>query len=126
VHGLLLAQVTSDNAPEGAYFTLWFPGGLFIIVLTILWVLYARPHRRVPPRQTAPAHAGGMAHAAGAGTGRSAAATSDPVAMASGQGGSESTSATSAPGASSTADDGTAEESGAPGQSGAEDTEAGE
>jgi hypothetical protein len=61
VPGLLLAQVTSDNAPEGAYFTLWFPLGLFIIVLAILWVLYARPHRRVPPRQAAPAHAGGAA-----------------------------------------------------------------
>jgi hypothetical protein len=53
--GLLLAQSTSDNAPEGAYFTLWFPLGLFIIVIAILWVRYALPHRRVPPRR--PAHA---------------------------------------------------------------------
>jgi hypothetical protein len=65
--GLILAQATSDNAPEGAYFTLWFPLGLFIIVAAILWVLYARPHRRVPPRRR-PAHA----HAGDAGPGSSA------------------------------------------------------
>jgi hypothetical protein len=128
--GLLLAQVTSDNAPEGANFTLWFPLGLFIIVLAILWVLYSRPHRRVPPRQTAPAHAGGAAHSAGTGTGQAAAqraaATSDPAAAAPGQAGAGSASATSVPGASSAADDGTVEEPGAPGQSGAEDTGAGE
>jgi hypothetical protein len=64
--GLILAQATSDNAPEGAYFTLWFPLGLFIIVAAILWVLYARPHRRVPPRRR-PAHA----HAGDAGQGAS-------------------------------------------------------
>jgi uncharacterized protein (DUF58 family) len=63
--GLLLAQATSDNAPEGAYFTLWFPLGLFIIVVAILWVLYARPHRRVPARPVAPARAGGGAPSAG-------------------------------------------------------------
>ena len=61
--GLILAQATSDNAPEGAYFTLWFPLGLFIIVAAILWVLYARPHRRVPPRRRpAHAHAGDAGH----------------------------------------------------------------
>jgi hypothetical protein len=59
VPGLLLAQSTSDNAPEGAYFTLWFPLGLFIIVIAILWTLYARPHQRVPRRRPAHARAGG-------------------------------------------------------------------
>jgi hypothetical protein len=69
VPGLILAQATSDNAPGGAYFSLWFPLGLFIIVCAILWVLYSRPHRRVPPRRPAHAHAGGGAHAAGTGSG---------------------------------------------------------
>jgi hypothetical protein len=55
VLGLLLAQATSDNAPEGAYFTLWFPLGLFIIVIAILWLRSARPHRRIPPHRPAPA-----------------------------------------------------------------------
>jgi hypothetical protein len=50
----ILAQATSDNVPEGAYFSLWFPLGLFIIVAAILWLLYARPHRRVPPRRSVP------------------------------------------------------------------------
>ena len=57
--GFLLAQATSDNVPEGADFTLWFPLGLFVIVAAILWVLYARPHRRVPPRRPAHVPAGG-------------------------------------------------------------------
>jgi hypothetical protein len=55
---LLLAQATSDNAPGGAYFSLWFPLGLFIIVGAILWLLYTRPHNRVPPRRAAHARAG--------------------------------------------------------------------
>ena len=75
--GLLLAQATSDNAPEGAYFTLWFPLGLFIIVAAILWVLYARPHRRVPPRVAAHAHAAGAGGTSAQG-GPRAAATSGP------------------------------------------------
>ena len=52
----LLAQPTSDNAGAGALFSLWFPLGLFIIVVAVLWVIYARPHVRVPPRPAAHAH----------------------------------------------------------------------
>jgi hypothetical protein len=52
---LLLAQPTSDNAPAGALFSLWFLLSLFAVVAAILWVLYSRPHRRVPPRRPAPA-----------------------------------------------------------------------
>lgn len=58
----LLAQ-TSDNADGGALFSLWFPLGLFIIVAAVLWVIYARPHPRVPPRP--PAHAHGATSVAG-------------------------------------------------------------
>jgi hypothetical protein len=77
VLSFLLAQSTSDNAPGGAYFTLWFPLGLFIIVGTILWLLYTRPHQRVPPRR--PAHA--QASAAGTGgTSQPAPATTEPAA----------------------------------------------
>jgi hypothetical protein len=67
VPGLLLAQVTSDNAPGGANFTLWFPLGLFCIVAAILWVLYTRPHRRTPPRRPAQSQAGSTANGLGAG-----------------------------------------------------------
>ena len=67
--GLLLAQPTSDNAPAGALFTLWFPLGLFVIVASILWVQSARPHRRVPPRRPAPAHGASRARGATAAAG---------------------------------------------------------
>ena len=60
----LLAQSTSDNAGGGALLSLWFPLGLFIIVAAVLWVIYARPHRRVPSRP--PAHAHGASSVAGA------------------------------------------------------------
>lgn len=63
---LILAQPTSDNSVSGAYFTLWFPLGLFIIVGIILWLLYTRPHHRVPPRR--PAHAAAAAGTQGVGT----------------------------------------------------------
>jgi uncharacterized protein (DUF58 family) len=56
VAAFLLAQQTSDNDAGGALLTLWFLLGLFIIVAAVLWVLYARPHRRVPPRPPARAH----------------------------------------------------------------------
>jgi len=49
----LLAQPTSDNAGAGALLSLWLPLGLFIIVAAVLWVIYARPHHRVPPRPAA-------------------------------------------------------------------------
>jgi hypothetical protein len=61
---LLLAQPTSDNAPAGSLFSLWFLLSLFAVVAAILWVLYSRPHRRVPPRRAAPAPAAGQARGA--------------------------------------------------------------
>lgn len=60
---MLLALSTSDNSPAGQNFTLWFPAGLFIIVAVILYLMYSRPHQRVPPRR--PVHAGAKAAAAG-------------------------------------------------------------
>jgi hypothetical protein len=65
----VLAQATSDNTAGGAYFTLWFPLGLFIIVGAILYLLIARPHHRVPPRRPAHAEAGSGARTAGTATG---------------------------------------------------------
>ena len=64
----LVAMSTSDDAAAGALFSLWFLLGLFIIVIAMLWVLYARPHQRVPPRapRAAPARgASGATLAAG-------------------------------------------------------------
>jgi len=52
----LLAQSTSDNAAGGALLSLWFPLGLFIIVAAVLWVIYTRPHPRIPPRPAAHSH----------------------------------------------------------------------
>jgi hypothetical protein len=65
VTGLLLAQATSDNSPEGAYLTLWFPLGLFIIVIAVLWRLYAVQHPRIPPRRPAHAQPGAAANRTG-------------------------------------------------------------
>jgi hypothetical protein len=79
----ILAQstsTTSSNAPAGAIFTFAFPIILFAVIVAVLYyVLFARPHRRVPPGRVAlasasgaPAHgaavAGGMPTAAGGGS----------------------------------------------------------
>jgi hypothetical protein len=45
---LILAGVTPDNTPGGYYYTFLFPMVLFIVVAVILYLLFARPHRRVP------------------------------------------------------------------------------
>jgi hypothetical protein len=67
----LLAQSTSDNAPGGAVLTFAFPIILFAIIATALYyLLFARPHRRVPSRRivlasaTSGAPEPGAAHAA--------------------------------------------------------------
>ena len=66
-----LAQSTSDNAPGGAVLTFAFPIILFAIIAAVLYyVLFARPHPRVPSGRivlassTAGAPEGGAAHAA--------------------------------------------------------------
>jgi hypothetical protein len=66
-----LAQSTSDNAPGGAVLTFAFPVILFAIIAVVLYyLLFARPHPRVPSRRIALASSapgapeGGAAHAA--------------------------------------------------------------
>jgi hypothetical protein len=66
-----LAQSTSDNAPGGAILTFAFPVILFAIIAVVLYyLLFARPHPRVPSRRivlassTGGAPEGGTAHAA--------------------------------------------------------------
>ena len=46
--GLILAGATPDNTPGGYYYTFLFPMVLFIVVAVILYMLFSRPHRRVP------------------------------------------------------------------------------
>jgi hypothetical protein len=49
VPGLILAQATSDNAPGGAILTFAFPIILFAVIATTLYfLLFARPHPRIP------------------------------------------------------------------------------
>jgi hypothetical protein len=46
----ILAQV-SDNAPAGAVLTFAFPIILFAVIAVILYLLFSRPHRRVPTQR---------------------------------------------------------------------------
>jgi hypothetical protein len=66
-----LAQSIYDNAPGGAVLTFAFPVILFAIIAAVLYyVLFARPHPRVPSGRivlassTAGAPEGGAAHSA--------------------------------------------------------------
>jgi hypothetical protein len=45
---VILAAVTPANTPHGYNWTFAFPMLLFIVVALILYVLFSRPHRRVP------------------------------------------------------------------------------
>jgi phosphotransferase system glucose/maltose/N-acetylglucosamine-specific IIC component len=58
VPGLILAGVTPDNTPSGYYWTFLFPMLLFIVIAAVLYMLFSRPHRRVPGRRIASAAAG--------------------------------------------------------------------
>jgi len=76
VPGLILAQATSDNVPGGAILTFAFPIILFaIIASTLYFLLFARPHPRVPAQRMSLATAmqgtpePGAAHAAAVATG---------------------------------------------------------
>ncbi len=47
---LILASPITDNTPNGYYWTFLFPMLLFIVSGTILYLLFSRPHRRIPSR----------------------------------------------------------------------------
>jgi hypothetical protein len=68
VPGLILAAVIPDNTPNGYYLTFLFPMLLFIVIGGVLYLLFSRPHRRIPAR--------------GLGLPRSAAAPSGPYTAA--------------------------------------------
>jgi len=50
VAGLILAAVNPDNTPHGYNWTFAYPMLLFIVIAAVLYYLFGRPHRRVPPR----------------------------------------------------------------------------
>jgi hypothetical protein len=60
VPGLILAGVTPDNTPSGYYWTFLFPMLLFIVIAAVLYMLFSRPHRRVPGRRIASAGVGAV------------------------------------------------------------------
>jgi hypothetical protein len=53
VPGLILAAVNPDNTPHGYNLTFAFPMLLFIVIGGVLYLLFSRPHRRVPARTLA-------------------------------------------------------------------------
>jgi hypothetical protein len=62
VPGTILALSTSDNAPGGAILTFAFPIILFAVVAVVLYLLFSRPHRRVPAGRIALAAAAAGGH----------------------------------------------------------------
>lgn len=50
MRGLILAVINPDNTPHGYNWTFAFPMLLFIVVAVVLYLLFSRPHRRVPRR----------------------------------------------------------------------------
>jgi len=74
VPGVLAAATGSDWNADGSILTFYFPVGLFVVVAAILYLLFSRPHKRIPARRAlVPAHSGpagpGAAHAAAAAAG---------------------------------------------------------
>jgi hypothetical protein len=63
VPGLNLAGVNPDNTPSGYDWTFLFPMLLFIVIAVILYMLFSRPHRRVPGRPITSAGIGGVPRA---------------------------------------------------------------
>jgi hypothetical protein len=50
VRVLILASSISDNTPNGYYWTFLFPMLLFIAIAVVLYLLFSRPHQRIPAR----------------------------------------------------------------------------
>lgn len=48
--GLTLAAINPDNTPHGYNLTYAFPLVLFAVITLVLYLLFSRPHRRVPRR----------------------------------------------------------------------------
>jgi hypothetical protein len=65
VHGYFLADLGNDWSLAGSIMTFAIPVGLFVIVATVLYFLYTRPHTVPGHRDLVPADGGGR-HAAGA------------------------------------------------------------
>jgi hypothetical protein len=60
VPGVIAAATGSDWSAGGSILTFYFPVGLFVVVAGTLYLLFSRPHRRVPARRgLAAAHATG-------------------------------------------------------------------
>jgi len=47
---LILASSITDNTPNGYYWTFLFPMLLFIAIAVVLYLLFSRPHQRIPAR----------------------------------------------------------------------------
>jgi hypothetical protein len=50
VPNLILAAVRPDNTPHGYNWTFAFPMLLFVVIATLLYFRFSRPHRRIPSR----------------------------------------------------------------------------
>ena len=48
---MILAASVSDNAPAGAILTFAFPVILFAVIAIVLYLLFSRPHRRIPSQR---------------------------------------------------------------------------
>jgi hypothetical protein len=57
VHGLILADLGNDWTLAGSIMTFAIPVGLFVIVATILYFVYTRPHTVPGHRDLVPAAA---------------------------------------------------------------------
>jgi hypothetical protein len=73
VHHLILAAINPDNTPGGYQWTYLFPMLLFIVIGGALYLLFSRPHRRVPSRAIALTARASEPSAAGTANGKTAA-----------------------------------------------------
>ncbi len=120
---MILAIGTSDSVDGGAVLTFAFPVGLFVVVAVILYLLFSRPHRRVPDRRALVPAQGAVPSADAA----RAAAVAAGLPAAAGGGGTESAVEPAGAARESAADDGpsnVAGRGGNPAEAGAPDQEA--
>ena len=76
---LILASVNPDNTPHGYNLTFAFPMLLFIVIGGILYLLFSRPHRRIPTRSlTLPARSAGASGGRAAAPGGTAESRPEP------------------------------------------------